>query len=442
MREVIGHRGPQRIQTAMILPAAAGIGLLARAWVVWKAPDQSFAVDQLFDTLAWNLVSLQQFTLDGMTPAAHVGPLYPGVLACFYFLIGHRPEWVPLLHVLFDLCATWGIYRVGTLLWDARVGAWTAALFFLYPAYWTYDPRIRSETLLTLLITLWLWATVLAMKKPSTYRCALMGLVAGLTALCKPVVLVLAVLLTALTVMDTDRISHKLVRGALYTTVCLALVLPWSVRNYMAFHHVLPVSAGVGVGFWMGSDPVSRGSWPMPLEREYAIWESAEITPLSHAFSMYDVQTDQLLRRKGIQRIMADPMSYFSLTCGRVWDFWVGNSYYLFDEQSEGRFGLWKDIQGRGWAVAVYSLAKRLLLIPGLIVLACVSAWIHRDRWETLLPLYVFPMGLTAGYVPFTVEAGRYALPVLPCLMLLSVAVILQFNTGRLSCSKQPVSPG
>lgn len=119
--------------SGMILLPAIGLGLLARVGVIWKAPNQSFAVDQLFDTLAWNLVSLGQFTLDGVNPAAHVGPLYPAILAGFYFFIGHRPEWVPMLHILFDVCAAWGIYRVGTILWDSRVGAWAASFFSFIP---------------------------------------------------------------------------------------------------------------------------------------------------------------------------------------------------------------------------------------------------------------------------------------------------------------------
>jgi hypothetical protein len=67
-----------------------------------------------------------------------------------------------------------------------------------------------------------------------------------------------------------------------------------------------------------------------------------------------------------------------------------------------------------------------LLVIPGLVVLALGSAWLHRSRWRELLPLYIFPIGLMFGYIPFTVEAGRYALPVLPCLMVLSAAILAQ----------------
>lgn len=169
----------------------------------------------------------------------------------------------------------------------------------------------------------------------------------------------------------------------------------------------------------------------MPPEREQAVWESAGITPLPYAHAMYDVQTDQLLREKGMSRIAADPIGYVGLTFTRVWDFWIGNSFYLVNEEGGLVHGLQKDAAERGWAVAIYSLVKRLLLVPGLIVVAACSAWVHRNRWRDLLPLYLFPVGLTAGYVPFTVEAGRYALPVLPCFMMLSVALVPHWQTVR-----------
>ena len=103
--------------------------------------------------------------------------------------------------------------------------------------------------------------------------------------------------------------------------------------------------------------------------------------------------------------------------------------------------GLTGDAADRGWLIAIYSLAKRLLLVPGLIVLALWSAWFHRSRWRELLPLYIFPIGLMLGYVPFTVEAGRYALPVLPCLMVLSAAVLAQATLSLASLCRQQLLP-
>ncbi len=95
---------------------AGALGLLARAWTILHTARQGYAVDDLFDALAWNLVTLGTFTMDGMTPSAHVGPLYPSVLAVFYAVVGHRPEWVLYLHVGFDVAASLCIYLVGARL--------------------------------------------------------------------------------------------------------------------------------------------------------------------------------------------------------------------------------------------------------------------------------------------------------------------------------------
>lgn len=422
---------PIFVKPGVVLLSAAVVGLFARAWVILHAPGNAFAVDQLFDTLAWNLATLHRFTLDGVDPAAHVGPLYPTVLACFYVVMGHRPEWVPILHVCFDLGTAWCIYRAATALWGSRIGAWAASLVLLYPAYWTYDPRVRSEALLMLLMSAWLWSTIICGQNPSNRRWAVAGLAAGLTILCKPVVLVLAVLLAGLVGVGPERLVQRIGYALVYGATCLVLVAPWSARNYIMFQRIIPVSAGIGAGLWMGSDPVSRGSWPMPSEREQAIWESAGITPLPYAHAMYDVRTDRLLHEKGMNRIKDDPMGYVGLTFTRVWDFWIGNSFYLVNEEKGLTQGLQKDAAERGWGAAIYGLLKRFFVVPGLLAVSIGSAWIHRKRWRELLPLYLFPVGLTIGYVPFTVEAGRYALPVLPCLMMLSVALIPHYQMVR-----------
>jgi hypothetical protein len=229
-----------------------------------------------------------------------------------------------------------------------------------------------------------------------------------------------------------------------YLACCALAVLPWTVRNYAAFNEIIPVSAGMGAGLWMGSDPVSGGSWPMPLDREHDIWESAGIAPLPYAHAMYDVPADRMLRQRGRERIQADPLAYLKLTLGRTWDFWIGNSFYLFNGEAGWADGWRRDAQERGGLVAFYSLAKRMLLVPALIAASLASAWIFRARSRELLPLWIFPLGLTAGYVPFTVEAARYALPVLPCLMILTAALSVRLVTAhwRQPCGWVPERTG
>jgi 4-amino-4-deoxy-L-arabinose transferase-like glycosyltransferase len=423
----------ERWSPMTLLILAGALGLLARAWTIFHTVRQGYAIDDLFDALAWNLVTSGSFTLDGMTPSAHAGPLYPAILAVFYAVVGHRPEWVVYLHIGFDIVASLCIYMVGARLFHPWIGALAASVLFLYPAYWTYDPRIRSESLLTCLISAWLWAMVISRSSTRMASFVGAGVLAGLTILCKPVTILLAIVLIGIACLGTDSVRVRTTRASLYLLACVLVVLPWTMRNYQAFDQVIPVSAGVGAGLWMGSDPLSRGSWPMPEAMESQIWESAGITPLPYAHAMYDVSTDRLLREKGWARITDEPVQYLWLSMTRAFDFWIGNPFYLVTSDQGFIRGLTADAADRGWLVATYSVAKRLLLIPGLIVLALWSAWSHRFRWRELLPLYIFPIGLMLGYIPFTVEAGRYALPVLPCLMVLSAAILAEVGLPLVS---------
>lgn len=105
--------------------------------------------------------------------------------------------------------------------------------------------------------------------------------------------------------------------------------------------------------------------------------------------------------------------------------------------------GLTVDAADRGWFAAIYRVAKRLLLIPGLIGLSIRSAWTHQSRWRGLLRLCAVPIGLMRDYFPFTVEAGRYARPVLPCLMVLSVAILARLCLPMVSLRhRQPLPTG
>ena len=441
MMQVADTHSAGRWSPSMLLMLAGGLGLLARAWTILHTTRQGYAVDDLFDDLAWNLATLGAFTMDGVTPSAHVGPLYPSVLAVLYGIAGHCPEWVPYLHAAFDIGASVCIFFVGKRLFGPWIGATAAAAMFLYPTYWTYNPRIRSESLLTLLMSAWLWMTVVCLSSTRKVSFVGAGVLAGLVILCKPVAILLAVVLVGLWFFGTDPLPVRMARASLYLFACLRVVLPWTMRNYQAFGTVIPVSAGIGAGLWMGSDPLSRGSWPMSSTMEFQIWETAGITPLPYAHAMYDVSTDQILRAKGWARITEAPARYLWLTMTRAYDFWIGNSYYLMNSDQGFLEALSVDAADRGWLTAGYSVAKRLLLIPGLIGLSLWSAWSHQYRWRELLPLYVFPIGLMLGYIPFTVEAGRYALPVLPCLMVLTVAVLARMGALRLSIQRRQALP-
>jgi 4-amino-4-deoxy-L-arabinose transferase-like glycosyltransferase len=439
MRQVIGQlrvdwplraaAGTVREPWILLAGAALLVGTAARAWMLATQAPVFHAVDALFDTLGWNLATDKGFTLDGATPSAHVGPTYPALLALFYSLVGHRPEWTPVLHAVLDVATAVFVFCASRLVFGPAPAALAAGLVYLFPAYWTYDLRLRSESVLTCIVAAWVWASVREHLTGRVRHAALCGLLGGLAILCKPTTIPIAVLLGCLMLREARHDSLVWRRVAVYAACVLVLVTPWTLRNLLAFGTPVPVSSGVGVGLWIGSDADSGGSWPMSPELEARIWETAGIAPLAYPHVMYEVAVDRELGRKGWERIKADPGQYMRLTLARVMHFWVGNRLYLFNSDRGPADGLKRDAAERGWFVALYSLAKRLLLVPLLLLLACVSAWRLRARRRELMPLYVFPLGLMLAYVPFSVEAGRYVLPVLPCVVMLAAGVLQHVGT-------------
>jgi 4-amino-4-deoxy-L-arabinose transferase-like glycosyltransferase len=415
----------------LVLLVGLCLGLGARGWVLSQTVFQSYAVDELFDALAWNLVTNGFFSMDGTAPASHVGPLYPAILALFYSLVGHHTAWVPYLNMGMDVMAAFCVFRVASLLFGNTIGAIAAAVTFLYPAYWTYDVRIRNESLLTMLLAAWVWAAVACAKDTAIWRYAVMGLVAGMAALCKPVVLPAAGLLCFAVFLWSSSWRNGGIRLLVFVMCLMMVVAPWTIRNYRQFGEFIPVSSGVGAGLWMGSDPLTRGSWPMQEADERQIWETAGIAPLAYPHIVYEAQTDRRLRELGWARIREHPWVYLRLTMTRVFDFWIGNRYYLLNTEPTVTEGLSKDIRERGFAVGLYSLSKRLFLVPALMVLALWGAWRNREQWKASLPLFMIPLGVMLGYVPFTMESGRYALAVLPCVLILAVAAVVNWIMSR-----------
>jgi 4-amino-4-deoxy-L-arabinose transferase-like glycosyltransferase len=439
---VSGLSEPQGILSAMtpglVLLVGLCLGLAARAWVLSQTVFQSYAVDELFDALAWNLVTNGFFSLDGTAPASHVGPLYPAILALFYSLVGHHAAWVPYLNMGMDVMTAFCIFRGASLLFGSTIGGIAAAVMFLYPAYWTYDVRIRNECLLTMLVAAWVWAAIACAKDTAVWRYAVMGVVAGTAALCKPVVLPAAGLLCFAVFLWSCSWRNGCIRLLVFTMCLMMVIAPWTIRNYRQFGQFIPVSSGFGAGLWMGSDPLTRGSWPMQEAEERQIWETAGIAPLAYPHIVYEAQTDRRLRELGWARIREHPWVYLRLTMTRVFDFWIGNRYYLLNTEATVAEGLSKDIRERGFVVGLYSLSKRLLLVPALMVLALWGAWRIREQWKASLPLFMIPLGVMLGYVPFTMESGRYALAVLPCVLILAVAGVVSWIMSRKNSRETP----
>jgi 4-amino-4-deoxy-L-arabinose transferase-like glycosyltransferase len=187
-------------------------------------------------------------------PSAGHPPLYPALLSIVSWFGGTSVLW----HRAFGLlCGATSIALMGVLgrrIGGEKLGLVAAGVCAVYPLMVVVDGALMSETLYTPLVILVLLAAF-------ARRAFLLGAAIGLAALCRSEALLLLPVL-AWPLLWRSGFS----RVALATLGCVLVIAPWTIRNYIALDHLVPIStndstvisgancpqtySGPDIGFW------------------------------------------------------------------------------------------------------------------------------------------------------------------------------------------------
>ena len=215
------------------------------------------------------------------------------------------------------------LFLAGRITSNRTVLIAVAIFGILSPAWCAYPPRILSETLFGFLFvgSLALLVYGITSTNKSTVRWfALSGLLLGLAALTRPVVLLLPILLAVVTiVLRSKKFQDRHVILLVLTFSCA--VAPWTLRNALVFDAFIPVTTTGGVVMWEGLHPDPRGFGYNP-------WNE-----ISRAAGTHDaVQRDKVLKRKAIREMFENPLHALRMAVIKlIWFFnpWEGDSYTL-----------------------------------------------------------------------------------------------------------------
>jgi 4-amino-4-deoxy-L-arabinose transferase-like glycosyltransferase len=126
-----------------------------------------------------------------------------------------------------------------------RAGLVAAALAAAYPVMIAADGAVMSESLYSALIAVTVFAAVRLQDDPTALAAALLGVAIGLAALTRSEALLLVPLLALpLAWRAGPRARVRLAVAA--TLAAVVVVIPWTVRNYVEFDRVVPVTASYG----------------------------------------------------------------------------------------------------------------------------------------------------------------------------------------------------
>jgi hypothetical protein len=363
-------------------------------------------------------------------PTAWMPPAYPWFLAGIFRVFGVRTYDSFLAAVgLNILCSAFTcvpIFFSGKRVGGLAVAALAAWLWAFFPnAILNAFESMWDASLAALLAAIILWATF-AIEKSERWRdWCVYGLLWGVTLLTNVTLISLFPLLLAWMAYRRrktslgPRDSAGLVKATFAKPVfafgiAVLCCVPWTVRNYVVFHRVVPMRSTLGIQLWIGNNENPQEAWKEEL---HPIFNSAE---RARYIRMGEIEYMREKQSEAIEFILAHPARDVRQFASRFIATWSGGTPTPLQDFVRTP-GLWF----RG--VLLFNFLVAIGTAAGIVIL-----WKQGSAY--LFPIAVFPVVFPWAYY-LTLVVPRYRLPVDPAVMLLT-AVALQAI-----CSRQITRP-
>ncbi len=282
-------------------------------------------------------------------PTAWVTPAYPLLIAAVFKLAGvYTPlaAWLLLaINCVLSALIVRTTWEIAQRCFGPQVALWSAWIWALYPAAMQYAVKwIWEMTLTTFLFT---WVLVLALRmrgigeppdadkdlEQTSHRWAVFGLLWGVIALANPAILIFLPVCGLWVLAGAGRAwPRQLGKVALASALCLALVAPWTYRNWRAFHHFIPMRGNFGAELYLGNGPGANG---LLMEYNHP-GESAPQLRLYRQMGEVAYVAMRGARAKAI--ILADKPRFLRLSLTRLYYMWFSVPH-PFDEKPWNEYG-------------------------------------------------------------------------------------------------------
>jgi hypothetical protein len=348
-------------------------------------------------------------------PTAWLPPVYPFLLSLIFRIFGAFTISsflaAVLLNALFSAAATFPLYYLSRQVAGRTAAVAAAWMWVLLPAgivmpfEWIWDTSLS-----VLLATTLLWMTLHISSSASPKHWLAYGLLWAIALLTNPslgIALPFFVIRAALRVRNLVQLSWRV--PAITFALILLCCLPWTIRNYSAFHRFIPIRSSLPFELWIGNNDVFDPHAVNGIQRITRFEETRHYAQLGENTYL----TEKWARAANF--IRQKPALFLHLTGRRIIATWIGTEHPFSDFLHANSF-----------------LIRTILLCNFLLTLgtAAGALLVTRSKNPFAAPLVVFPTFYPLVYY-VTHTSLRYRHPIDPILILLTVFAIAA------SCSKK-----
>ena len=334
-------------------------------------------------------------------PSAHREPIYPLFVAGLYRVFGPSRGAVHVAQALLcsGTCALLVLLSFRML--KSRAAATLAGVMAAaYPPFIMQIQTILTEPLATALLLLATYFVVVGWTEGKRGALVLGGLFLGLATLTRAAVLMYAPLVAlALAIRGAGPKKVGLKGAVALAVVFLAVLSPWTARNYLVFHRFIPVGVNAGGSFFRGNyDEGTLGSMGSNVDPRMP----PEITARYEGLDEVDI--DRLLMREGLKYVRSHPLTFVKLCALKLGRFWLNVGFAGPPSRTSIAFALGSAIL---LALALFGIFR-----SGLV-----------DH-NAAAPVYLLVVYYTALHMLLFATA-RYSIPVMPYALAFAAAGLL-----------------
>ncbi len=340
-------------------------------------------------------------------------PFYIYLLAGIYSIFGHSLLAARAFGHLIGLGSVLLTYLIAHRLFSKREAIVAGLIHALFPIAIFFESELLVESLFTLLVELSILLLFYSVDRKRNILFFLTGIVLGLAAITRPVILPLIPLYIIWIFLLIRERKKALIWGLLCATGAVLAIMPVTARNFLVGHDFVPIASSGGINFYIGNNEMADGlSAAIPTFGSN--WQIQDIKYLAESETGHAMKASELSDfwyKKGIDWILNDKLDFLRLYLKKL--------YYCFNnfEISNNRdIGLFFESN----PVLRYNPLNFALIFSLSIIGLLIGAGRIRLREETL-----FVLVFTAGYlmmISLFFINSRFRLPVVPYLIVFASA--------------------
>lgn len=337
-----------------------------------------------------------------------LGPLYPAFMAAVYAIFGEGLPTLKFVQAVLGgvTCVlVWGFARE---LFDRRVAALAGGIASFYGMLVFYGGTVMIVNVQVPLVVGFVWSALVALRRPGFGRWALCGSILGLSVLARQTVLLAAPILALWIVFGAEgaeRFGRRFAWAATFGGVMLALILPFTLKNFVAGDDFVLLNSTGGANFYMGNQRHADGTWKIPpidsrerIDNPRTMRDAfSDAAERAIGRKLKPSQVSSYWFGRGLDEIREDPLRWLRLEATKFGLFW--NAYEVWNNRSI------EVSRGFSWVLR-WPLVSFGLLVP----FAIVGLVLTRERWRELIPVYAILAAYLGSALLFFV-LSRYRLP-------------------------------